>query len=436
MFFSRVRPEQRVLFAVLFLVVIVAGTAIRVKALDVPDRRTEDEGIYTFYARNVAMSGPGCTRMLVDGFNRRREMWSFPPPIRIGYIYLAGLVMKVTGVMDMSALSGMSCAFSVLTMILLAVAGLRFLNPWIAFGAVTFLAVSPMELAIARRAWQDGVLGFFGLALMYLCCEISLRPKKWVLYAPFWVVGGYCLLIKESALAIYGLCVLWLLFVLMFREKDIVRALKVGAVSLIVAGVSYAILFYAVGGAGKVVETLRHTAASLSRNAYVLKAQRGPWYYAWEAFGILTPITTLFAFTGTVMAVASARFAGIFDRDRDGEITVIHAMAYFLIALTVMSAIPEYLKNIRFISVIFYPFYMISALGLWRTACFASEKIKKISARGAAAAAAAVVCLVVLLDYGNFHFIFVKHRVKDPVNPILRNINQYKFVKQFLYDAQ
>ena len=436
MFFSRVKQGERVLFAVLFFIIIVVGTAVRVKALDVPDRRSEDEGVYTFCARNVAVSGPGCARMMVEGFNRREEMWPFPPPFRIGYVYLAGLVMKVSGVMEVQALSAMSCVFSVLTMMLLAVACLRFVNPWIAFGAVTFLAVSPMELAIARRAWQDGVLGFFGLALMYLCCEIAIRPKKWVLYAPFWALGGYCLLIKESALALYGLCVLWLLFVLVVREKDIVRALKVGVVSLIVAGASYAILFYAVGGAGNVAETLRHTSSSLSRNSYVLKAQSGPWYYAWEAFGILTPVTTLFAFAGAVMAVVSLRLRGMFDSERDGDVTFIHAMVYFLIALTVMSAIPEYLKNIRFISVIFYPFYVISALGLWSTACFASRKFKKISVKGAAAAAAAVVCLAVLLDYANFHFIFVKHRVMDPVNPILRDVNQYKFVKKVLYDAR
>jgi len=69
-------------------------------------------------------------------------------------------------------------------------------------------------------AWLDAPLGFLGLLLAYLTCEITRSPRRVLLYAAWLAVGAYSLLTKESAVLSCGLCALWLLGMLVVRERS------------------------------------------------------------------------------------------------------------------------------------------------------------------------------------------------------------------------
>ena len=148
-------------------------------------------------ATEVAQSGIGAFRVLVDDFNRTKEQWIYPPPTRIGYIFLVAELMKLSGASAEKAAVSVSFAFSLLGFFVAALLGLRFFDRWAVLIGLAFLSVSPLDLAIARRAWQDSVVAGIGILLLYLCIEasVSSRPKWW--RVSFWIVASYFLLIKR-----------------------------------------------------------------------------------------------------------------------------------------------------------------------------------------------------------------------------------------------
>ena len=52
-------------------------------------------------------------------------------------------------------------------MALTGIVALEFLGPWVAVMAMLFLAVSPLDLALARRAWQDDVMALLTLLMSW-----------------------------------------------------------------------------------------------------------------------------------------------------------------------------------------------------------------------------------------------------------------------------
>ncbi len=194
----------------LLVLVSIAAIALRLANREVA-WRTPDERVYMDYATRVAHSGSQETRALVESYNRDKQEWIYPPPVRAGYIYLVAGVMKLSGASAEQAAVSVSSTFSVLGFAVVALLGLRFFNRWAVLIGLALLSVSPLDLAIARRAWQDSVWGGIGLFLFYLAMEasVSSRPRFWRMC--FWVVAAYFLLTKESALLVYGLMTLWLI---------------------------------------------------------------------------------------------------------------------------------------------------------------------------------------------------------------------------------
>ena len=110
------------------------------------------------------------------------------------------------------------------------------------------MSVSPMDLAIARRSWQDGVFAFAGLLLIYCCCELTANPRRKIWYIPFWIIGSWCLLIKESGIVIYGLCVIWLFAMTVFKERSLIKSVLLVVFTLLGISTSVLILGYVAGG--------------------------------------------------------------------------------------------------------------------------------------------------------------------------------------------
>jgi Dolichyl-phosphate-mannose-protein mannosyltransferase. len=210
---------QNIVAIALLCVLLLTGIVLRLGDLDVQGR-SPDEGIYTSQAIIVAQDGVEGTRRLIGEYNANKQSWVYPPPIRIGYTYLLAAIMKATNIFDERAGTYLSTLCSIGALFMLVLLGLRFFNRWVAVVALLLMSVSPMDLAIARRSWQDGVLAFAGLLLIYCCCELTSDPKRNIWYIPFWFIGSWCIIIKESGVIVYGLCVIWLLSVMAFKEKS------------------------------------------------------------------------------------------------------------------------------------------------------------------------------------------------------------------------
>ena len=158
--------------------------------------------------------------------------------------------------------------------------------------------MSPMDLAIARRCWQDSLFAFVGGLCIYLCAELVLCSKRKSPYLLLLFIGSYFMLIKESGIVMFGLCILWLLWEAVFKERSALRALLAATIGIASVIVCILILMEVTGGISIVLEIFRHVKEAMATNAYALECQTGPWYQIIEEFWMLTPIFTVSAFLG------------------------------------------------------------------------------------------------------------------------------------------
>ena len=188
---------------------------------------TPDEKIYMDYATQVADSGIQGARILLGEVQQRHTAVDLSKPTRFGYINLVVAVMKLSGASAARAAVSVSSIFSILGFLVVALLGLRFFYCWAVLVGLALLSVSPLDLAIARRAWQDSVWGCVGAFLFYLCMEasISSRPKLW--RTCFWAVAAYYLTIKSNCTPVYGICTLWLVTSAWLQERSVQKCLRI-----------------------------------------------------------------------------------------------------------------------------------------------------------------------------------------------------------------
>ena len=72
------------------------GVALRLSDLDVRGR-SPDEGVYTDQAIAASHEGVDGIRRLVGEYNANEKAWIYPPPIRIGYIFVDFLFITIYG---------------------------------------------------------------------------------------------------------------------------------------------------------------------------------------------------------------------------------------------------------------------------------------------------------------------------------------------------
>ena len=138
------------------------GAALRVANLSNVSSRTPDELVYTLQAKFLLQGGQAALRSLIAEYQRDPVIRLFPPPTRLGYLLPLAAAMRLTGGRDESVGAYLSCAASIGSLFILALIGVRFFPSWATFFALLFFAVSPMELAVSRRAWTDALVEFLG----------------------------------------------------------------------------------------------------------------------------------------------------------------------------------------------------------------------------------------------------------------------------------
>ena len=405
----------------LLIVVTITAITLRLSNREV-EFRSPDEEIYIHYVTHVAGSGIEGGRTLVQEYNRDIRLWIYPSPVRVGYIYLVAAAMKLSGASAEQAAVSISCVFSIGSFFVAALLGLRFFDRWAVLIGLALLSVNPIELAVARRAWQDAILGCIGLLLFYLCLEasISIRPKIWRIC--FWMSGAYYLTIKGSAVVVYGLCVLWLIGSAWLQEGSLRRCSYLGIVSALVGIASFAALAGCSGGVFSVMETIRHSTLARGWNQYGHQFQSGPWYWFFVGFSALSPVTMLLAIAGMAMIILPRR-AGIVRLKLDSrQRHAASGIIYLIVTLLIAATVPADLKNLRYVTILVAPCCLLSGLAAIHLLGLAKAKLPLLwGYHFAACAVALALGLTCLTDYRRFERIFVRNGLNDLA--IVRVIN-------------
>lgn len=414
--------KTTVVFLLLFSL-LFTGAILRLQNLSNVPRRSPDEGVYIHQAGIIAQQGTEGIRRLIREYNADKKQWIYPPPTRVGYLWTLVAFMKMASKSTVEVGAYLSCFFSIISLMLLAVLGLRFFNRWITLCALLFMSVSPVALAIARRTWQDAMLGAVGLLLIWLSCEIIRATNKIKLIIVFILVGSYATLIKESGMLIYGLCAVWLLFTFLIKEKSFTKAILLVALGGLGMAMSVVYLAHAAGGLSNILEVWQHVKEAMPTNRYAIEYQSGPWYQFVGSAWIVSPVNTilfLIGMLGTFFSGSSDSRSPVsaIDKNRD----IIFGIIIFIITFMGITVLTPYCQNVRYVSVLFAPFYLVGGVGLWHIIIYIRNKLDNFYFSILVACIVTSVIVSAAMDYQNFIRIFVK---KGAMDTSIRTLREY-----------
>lgn len=402
---------------ILLILILVAGFLLRLADYNV-ERRTPDEGVYKNYAVIISDENLKGQRGLVETYNNNREVWIYPPPTRVGYTYMLAAAMYVSGCRDYGPGVYVSKISSIALLVLTAFMALKFFNTWTAIFTALFMCASPMELAMSQRVWQDGVFGAVSMLLLYCACAIMrLRQGcRGHLNAPyngsyfgfeplsafFALVGFLLLIIKETGILVYGLCSAWMLCWIFLKRHSIREAVVFALFVIAGAAAGVAVISVCSGGILPAINVLKNNMMSIGTNTHALYYQTGPWYHYIYGFFMLSPVMAYMAVLGMIFFTSKKNPSSFFT--------------FLIVSFVLIANIPEHLKNLRYLSVIYCPLYIMAGVGMCRSMDMIRTRVSRSAYIAICVLAGAVLLMSAVMDYSVFHRVFIENGVGDLVN--------------------
>jgi 4-amino-4-deoxy-L-arabinose transferase-like glycosyltransferase len=376
--------------------------------------RSPDELLYTQFGHGIAHEGLAWFPRTVAQYTAEIN-FEYPWVHRAGFLSLVALAQIVSGRHDPVAGELLSFTTSVATVGLTGVLAWNLLSPWSAALAMLFLAVSPLDLALARRAWQDDVVAFATLVIAALLLKALARPAERRWRVGFFAVCGLSLLIKESVAIPFGLGGLALAWDAWVRTRDVRRALVPlgwgAAVTALVVGAVVALC----GGLGQARELLAMTPAAWAPDAYLREYQTGGVGYYVTGLRILQPLPWLLGCVAAALAVGGAPWLGGPWNAASGGRALRVLGGYVLIFLIVSCVYSS--KNMRFLSPIYSPVAMLAASLVRHALTWLRARVPLVAWRGAAALTAGLLLFAAWSDAKRFDHYFNDLQIQDLATP-------------------
>ncbi len=399
--------------AIALAVLFAVGVVVRLEHLNDVPVRTPDEKTYAAQAKRVLNFGWREFPVMVKEYNQDQRMALYPSPIRAGWVVLLAGAMNVTGVTDERAGSWLSCFLSVTTLALLGWMGHRFLPHWAALYGMLFLALSVPDLVIARRCWQDALMGTLGLLMVWCACEIKRDPGKRWHYALLVAAGSFSVLVKELGAFVYGGCVLYVL-VFLFRQRAWRTIAALGIAGLAGAAVSVYVLTSAAGGVTPLLAAWRRLNEAVYSNPYCALYQGGPWYLSIWGFWILSPLNlVLWAFAAGLSLLPMDRFQSLSLPIKPLELSCFRLFSWMSVMLTATILILPNSQSFRFLAPIYGPMYLMGGMGAWAVVHLVGRKVDAVTRRVACGVVAAVVLYGAIAQYEQFVQAYVTKGIPD-----------------------
>ena len=380
--------ERAALFAI-----IAFSVVLRLWLNDITDYSPADESVYAGYTRTLVDRGfasgyPEITRAFLDEPRR----WVYPSPLRWGYFAAATLTASVYGSAQPHALAWLSTLAGILVVPLVFILGRRLFETRAALLGAAFTAVSPIELALGRRALQDEVFCFAVLAavtLLIMCVDRrdDEVPTSRVLAAIAAMTFAFA--VKESFLYLYP-ALLAVLFV--FRKP---RELQWRHAALFLAPpLAYVAGFSLLARSVADFFRIGRIVTSAMSAPYVLQYQAGPPHRLLVDLLVTAPLVSIVGGAGVVLVALG--------RERGREL---RALA-LLVAMGILAFAVVPSKNLRFI-VMADPLLRLLAAGVIASATRSAAIVMAVAAANAS------------IELELFYAIFISRGVYDPVTQTL-----------------
>lgn len=379
---------------VLLIVIFAIGIFLRIIFMNVTDYRTNaDEGFYLRYSKYLAQEKDASIKFLSKKYIEDKDWQMFPNPLRAGYIILAGWWMKILKMFDFRALTYMSAVFSVLSLFVGYLFAKSITDGKIAMLSLILFASSPINIALSRRALQDGVVYFFMISAIYLF-YLALKRDNIFLNMLFAAVFYTAVMVKESSIVLMA----FFLFFIFWDKVFFRKGLKVVPMVLSLAVVVVATLLsymYITGGFDNLAKMAKIILASPLTNQYAIKYQSGPLSTYLYDFFLVSPLTMIAAVGFLILYFINTKL--------QNESNVFLVISFFVIYM----GYSFFSKNLRYVMVLDLPIRIFAAMFIANIVAKAGKK--------AFISAFAVVALIGLIDIAIFKNLFINHAVYDPV---------------------
>ena len=396
------------------LLIVALGLGIWLRLTNPPVlARSPDEKIYVRYVTSIAQAPIEAPKASMQTYNATPGRWVYPIPLRVGYFYLVWAVAEMRHLTPEQAGVAVSTGASIVQLLMVALLGLRFFGRWTAVVAVALLSVCPADLTMARRVWCDEPNAAAAMIFLWLCAEIAFRRRGWPWHAALWLCGGYFMLIKETAGFFFGFCIAGLMIQSWRQHRDWRRLAVLAGGAVATAAVSFAVMACLCGGVPAALETVRHNAIGAAGNVYQIQCMSGPWYSIPLGLWINSP------FTATLCAIAFA--ALIPRRESLGNVlkldqrqrTSTWGMAGLIVLVVAGISVPGNLMDLRYVSFIFGPRYLMAALGI----SYLVTRMRNAAGKRVAGLATAAAVIAVIgscwMDYSSYRKIDVRQDLND-----------------------
>ncbi|MDD5196336.1 MAG: glycosyltransferase family 39 protein [Candidatus Omnitrophica bacterium] len=384
----------------LALVIVLAVSLLLPTLARVPYFSYADDICYFKYATCLGEKGLNGLSGLFQGFIADQPNWFNPHPLRIGFIILSAAWLKILGysLLNLAFLSlfsyalflGFSYYFS-----------RKYLGEQLALLLVILLAFSPLQMAMARRAFVDSSLNLFSLLAVWLFWDF-LKNRGRARFILFVAVYTCSILIKETSLLLIFVFFSFLLFSrFIYKEKvPFKKTTVLLALPVILAGLVY----LACGVSSYMPGIIKILLMPAPADSYASLFCSGPWYRYLIDYMLLSP--------WVVILTIGFIFNFFLKKEEDG--LSLYFIFVFLVSFILFSA---FLKNVRYMIILDTPMRLFSLFMLNMIA-------QRIWPRQAMKLTVVLVVSLAFFDWFNFYHLFIAENIHDPTSFFLLKAKQ------------
>lgn len=357
-----------------------------------------DEGYYFRYASLVYKNGIREFSRFINEYNTSPESFLFPKPSRIGHILLTACWFKFFGVSFVS-LARFSFFCYLLFLLTCFCYSKKFFSRDIAYLFTLLVSVSPLIMAMAKRALSDSSLNLFWALSIWSFLDF-LKTQKRYKFIIFLIIYSSSILIKESSLVLLLPFVLFSLLYKFFLKKPLSSAYILNTIFLpfCIVGILYLFLCGGISNCSQLIaRSIDAHFIAVKESRYAVFFCSGPWYRYILDYLLLTPITTLL-FIG---------YIGYEFVIKKWEWERYYFFIYILIVFLILGNL-NYNKVVRFVINFDMVISLFSIFMLY-------EIFRQKNARNQVILVFSSVAVIFFINYMNFIKLFCQYNIYDPV---------------------
>jgi dolichyl-phosphate-mannose-protein mannosyltransferase len=374
------------------LAVVVVSVTMRIAWNDVTRFSPADETHYLETARALAPDVVARYPVLAAEYLAQPGAWKFPSFLRWGWYGIGATICKAQPDCSHRSLAWLSTLSGILVVLLAFAIGRARLGDRAALLGAAFVAVSPLQLGLGRRALQDELVCATVLVSLWTALRVLDAPRgarAWGRYAAAVAAASLAFAVKETfVLYAPAFVALWL-----FARERRGGGRKLDAALLLVPPlVYYAGYCLLTHSATQFFEMARVAVASLG-SEYARQYQSGPPHRYLLDLLVLSPVPVLLA-VGAGAAIVSSR-----DHAERGARELATFAALALASFALLS------KSVRFVAA---TDVLLSLLAAWFVVSLAERT------RTPLRIVAVVGAIVVSSNLWIFDRVFLQGQVEDP----------------------